>query len=413
MSQEVFLQEQKPEIISNVPTETESSVVFNTINELWPKINTLTDKQKDKDDAFRRLFNIDQKTLEIFDKFSKEPITHFNINLTNNIGTNLIYFLTKILYFQFLEPPYNIETGLEINKIKKQLGKDLHRINIYIKTDDSDEPKLISKNVWFKDPPENTMFKSELENVDFFNKLLKEAADKTKSIITSNDIDIIDIASIQQVVEFTNGAILSAINDSSKVELLGFQLDKKLLILITPRQKSVVWTFTTELKDISLNSIYDKMKYIPSWGTLEWTLTMNLNDLSYSLTVNFEFNISYPHLPSNISNNNTPRLEQTETTIQRYKNKVSEIGKGTINYIQDNPRAIASVGTAGILGSTVSALFLAALLGGKTRKLLRHKRKNRKSICKNKYYRFKNYYTKKTIRKNKRRKTKNKNITVK
>ena len=98
---------------------------------------------------------------------------------------------------------------------------------------------------------------------------------------------------------------------------------------------------------------------------------------------------------------------QSETTIQKFKN----VGKGAIDFAKENPETVATgVGAAAVLGSTAGMLFLAGILGGKSKKRLRNKRQNRKTI--RPIYKGKNRKQNKTrrtgksIRKNKQRKTK-------
>jgi hypothetical protein len=81
------------------------------------------------------------------------------------------------------------------------------------------------------------------------------------------------------------------------------------------------------------------------------------------------------------------------------------MGQQVINFVTENPGKVATGVTVAAIGATIP-LYLPALLalGGKTKKHLHSKHKNRKTIRKNKHHE-----TRKTIRKNKRRKTKKHN----
>jgi hypothetical protein len=398
------------------------SQVFDEISRLWQVINPppveydkldpiqkkekeneeANIKEKDKNGSFEQLFNIniDTETSDIWKKFKENPFdTPFNIRLPNNRENNLIYYFTKCLYFTYQQSLYNTTTGLDIASIKDQLDKDLHRTDIFINQIE------INKDIWFGDNN-----KTKIGNVDTFNRMLIEGADKKNTTISLNDINIIDISSIQQIVGFTADTIISYLVGKvieGKPFLADQGKEKILNINIYPEETNVIWNIQIVLKDRLLAStgLYDSMDDIPNWGTLNLKLTMNINNLSYELEIDFTIETT-PQLPSQVSDDDIlqpEQIEQSESTIQKYTNKISNMGKGALDYTEDNPTTVATGVGATAIGVTVGTLLATGLfaLGGKTKKRNQKKRKNRKTIRKNKLHK-----TRKTIQKNKQRKTK-------
>ena len=359
------------DFVKKQPDLLPDSNVFKEISKLWLTINknmdgtdmTDDEKHEDKESSLEKLFNINEKTLELFNAFINYPINTplpFTISVANNKDTNLIYYFTKVLFFQNRTPPYN-ETGIDIKWIKRQLGKDLHRMNIYI------NKTLINKDIWFLDPGINVKIKEGDENTDTFNMLLIEEANKNKTTISLDLITLFDIASIQQMIQYANDSIVGGLAHYG-IMLKGG--DKTLNITITSTSKTVVWDIVSRL--VNVNDVGDALSLdlVKPWGFLISKLTMNLNNLSYSLT----------------------------STIQK---DMSNMGEKAVNYIKENPSKVATgVTVAAVLGTM--PLYLPALLalGGKSKKNLHNKHKNIKTRRKNKRRK-----TRKYIKKNKRRKT--------
>ncbi len=354
------------------PDSLPDSKVFQEINKLWPTVNKNIDgtdmnpdqKEENKKTSLENLFNINQETLEKINSLNNDPLNTplpFTISLTNNKDTNLIYYFTKVLFFQNTTPPYN-ETGIDIKWIKTQLGKDLHRIDIYI------NKKPINRDMWFLDPGINTNIRLENENANIFNMLLIETANKNKTTINLDLINLFDIASIQQMIQYAVDTIVVGLASYGINQQGG---NKTINITINRTTKTVVWKIISRLVNIYDVGDAASLDLVPAWAFLVSELTMNLNELSYSLT----------------------------STI---KKDISNMRQQAINLVTENPGKAATVLTLAALGATVP-LYLPTLLalGGKSKKHLRIKHKNRKTIRKNKHHK-----TRKTIRKNKRRKTK-------
>jgi hypothetical protein len=234
-------------------------------------------------------------------------------------------------------------------------------MNIYI------NKTLINKDIWFLDPGINVKIKEGDENTDTFNMLLIEEANKNKTTISLDLITLFDIASIQQMIQYANDSIVGGLAHYG-IMLKGG--DKTLNITITSTSKTVVWDIVSRL--VNVNDVGDALSLdlVKPWGFLISKLTMNLNNLSYSLT----------------------------STIQK---DMSNMGEKAVNYIKENPSKVATgVTVAAVLGTM--PLYLPALLalGGKSKKNLHNKHKNIKTRRKNKRRK-----TRKYIKKNKRRKT--------
>lgn len=346
------------------------SKVFQEINELWPIVNKNEDgtdmnaeqKEENKKTSLENLFNINQETLEKINSLNNNPLNTplpFTISLTNNKDTNLINYFTKVLFFQNTTPPYN-ETGIDIKWIKTQLGKDLHRIDIYI------NKKPVNSDMWFLDPGTNTNIRQENKNSDIFNRLLIETANKNKTTINLDLINLFDLASIQQIIQYGVDAFVVGLTRYG-ITLQGG--NKTINITINRTTKTVVWKIISRLVNIYDVGNASSLDLVPAWAFLVFEFKMNLNDLSYSLT----------------------------STI---KKDISNMGQRAINYVTENPGKAAIGVTVAAVGATIP-LYLPALLalGGKTKKHLRSKHKNIKTIRKNKRRK-----TRKTIRKNKKTK---------
>ncbi len=382
--------EEYNDFVKNNPTLLPKTELFDEINRLYPVINTSTnmdEKEADKKQAIFTLFNPNPDV----NKFLEDPINNeLNVTLTNNSETNLYYFFTKALYFTYKHSAdFNTETGtLNINVIKQQLGADLHRVTVSVNN------IVIPKETLEVYAQNNQSY----EEVDYFNtQVIIPSADKQQTPISLNIINLIDLSCIQQNIQFISDSILETLSTFSIFQRGG---DKKLDIVINSQEQYVVWNIESTFIIMSDNPA--------EWGKLTALLRFNFKDLSYSFKINitkFETPISLnpqvepPFLPPRVQPDNTP---QTESTMQKYSSKLSNMGKGTINYVKSNPVTVATgVGAAATLGSAVGALFLAGVLGGKTKKRLHNKRKKRKTIRKNKHRK-----TRKTNRKNKYRNTK-------
>jgi hypothetical protein len=374
------------------------SEVFEKINELWPILNTAgndptlthNEKQQRKDDEKDKSINILFQQNDALNAFFENPLSSplDNITLTNNPSIDLYYFFTKVLYYTSLTSFNN--GSINISSIKDQLGRDIPRARFVVNGDELSREQYLD-------------ISQDRDRTDMFNRKLIISANEQKTLIDQNIINIIDICCIQQLISFLGDSILD--------KLAGYGISQKggaktTRIFINSEKKEVDFFITSSLKNI--NYIPDDVtdiSQLPVWGEFICTFKMDISNLSYSLKVSITKELSSSQVPDD----NIP-----QSTIQKYKNQMYNIGTRTINYakdktapainyIKENPSKVATgVGTTAI-GATVGTLLATGLfaLGGKTKKRLHKKRKNRKTIHKNKRRK-----TNKKIHKNKKNKTK-------
>jgi|LakMenEpi03Aug12_release.lakeMendotaPanAssembly.Ray.scaffolds.fasta_scaffold218888_2 hypothetical protein len=385
--------EEYNDFIKNNPMLLPTTEVFDEINRLYPLINTsknIIEKEAEKQKAVFTLFNPNPD----FNQFLQDPLnTPLNVTLTNNSETNLYYFFTKTLYFTYKDSPFNDETGtLNTSVIKDQLGADLHRIAISVNN-------IVIPSKSFAVYVDNSQ---RYKSVDYFNsEIIIPEADKEQTPISLNIINLVDLSCIQQNIQFISDSI---INPFAKYEIFQMGGNKSLNIIINSQEQYVDWNAESTLIYMDYEG-----KGPAEWGVINIVFRINFKDLSYSCKINITKHeipkslnpqVEPEFLPPKNQINNVP---QSESTIQKYSSKISNIGKGAIDYTKQNPAKVATVVGTTAIGATVGTLLATGLfaLGGKTKKRSHKKRKNRKTVRKNKQRK-----TRKSIHKNKQHKTK-------
>jgi hypothetical protein len=358
--------------------------VFDQINQIYPTIirNSANEIEEDRQNALYTLFNTPQQVGQYF----QDPSSSLNITLPNNNDYNLYTFLTKVLYFQKREI---FKTGkIDISQVKHQLGKDLHRAgNITINGVLVPNEELLA----FADKDQA------YEEVDYFNLRLMESINTQNTPISLNTINLTDLCCIQQSIQFVSDMIVYPLASAGVMQRGG---EKKINIIINSNEQYIESYIDSLLVALDYN---DPMALPSEWGNFIGKLNFNLKNLTYSFQIDINKNpISTPadqgqgtqeaNIESSLGNQNLQK--PGSSTLQSYASNISNIGQGAIDYVKNNPDTVAKgVGTAAVLGSSVGMLFLAGILGGKSKKHLRNKNNNKQ----NKY--------RKTIRKNKKHKT--------
>jgi hypothetical protein len=349
---------------------------------------TLQDaKEKEIRNQKIELANQEEK-LEQIKKKERDELTDLDITLTNNDAVNLYDFFTKALFFSSVTYFINETETIDIASVITQLGKDLHRMSISINDEIINKDEFMELIMNEETGNEERKAKEGSVNVEYFNKKLKNVAEMSginEDKIT-NIISTIDVCSIQQIISVVSDMICNYLAPYSII-----QKDSKkgvtVAIIINPMGQYVETSIISPLIVMSPTSV---VPFI-NWGTFTGTLKMDIENLTYSFHLIIEKDKISP-------------TEQANNTQKIIEQQVSNMGIGAINYVKENPTQVATgVGTASILGSSVGALLLAGVLGGKTkkRKNIKIVHKNRKTVRKNKPHK-----TRKTIYKNKRRKTK-------
>ena len=364
-----------------------------------------TERDEDKKNSLQALYklptSITRKMKDLLDNSIDTTI------LTNKSNINIYDYLARGLYYNIRTTVEDTVTNkdkttktvkrdnLNISIIKHQLGADLNRLgNIQINT------RIITPNEILqnssketKDNPETeiTGQPTDYEKVDYFNTVLMETLDKESIPISLNLINLIDLCSIQQVIQFTVDMITEQLYNYSISQQGG---NKSLKIVLTKKEQYIELSIESYLRNTSSEYLdkYPKAQSLadtPLWGTLNCVLKINLQNLSYSNKIKFTI------------------TEQSIIIFVFDKSRVAV--ENSFDYAKENPRTAASVGAPIVLGSAVGALFLAGVLGGKTNKHSYKKYKNRKSTRKNnKKNKKKN--KKKNNNKNKRYTKKNKKL---
>jgi hypothetical protein len=370
--------------IEDNPTLLPKTTVFNEIDNIYkkeildnPNFNNQDPevareaKNNDRDKAMYSFFSNADK---IDTYFKQEIITEpLDIILKNNPDSNLYVFSTKVLWYSLSSCFKHGE--LDISVIKDKTGNDLHRSDTIVNGQEL----------------EREIYSAKLDNyerTDYLNLTLMDFIDKAKLTISLNTINLIDILRIQNLIQVPIDSVITFLS-SKGINLGGFSgVKSKMLkykLILNSDEQYIECNFNSPFINIDENGeiIVD--------GMFRCWFKANLLDLSYSFKVFINPpKQSQPILKQSLQpqESQLEKSEQSESAIQEYTNKISNLGKGAINYAKDNPATVATgVGAAAILGSTAGMLVLAGVLGGKTKKRSRlHKKlKNKKTIRKNKH----------------------------
>jgi len=360
------------QFVNSNPTKLPATEIIQDINEkfiqLKQDINEGGGLENYKKNELYNLFNVSDIM-----RNKLNDITNYSINdtLNNNANSNLHNFLTKIIFYTFAKSEVFKDNMLDITKIKTQLGKDLHRIK-KIRINGVDIPK--QELLKFADVGEYD------KEVDFYNLLIMNSIDKQNIPINLNTINIIDICSIQQIIQFVSDLFLSELINKGILQQGG---DILLNIVLTNETQYIEFGIISKL--------LDRENPEQSWGKFDCVLKMNLLDLLYSVKL---------IITNNTLQENPP--QKSEQMTSRVKNEIVNIGKNVTDFTKENPGSVAAgVGVTTVLASGVGTLLAIGLLGGKTKKGLYKKRAIRKTK-----QTYKKRSGRKTKRKNNRRKRK-------
>jgi hypothetical protein len=359
------------QFVNETPTKLPPTEIIQDINkkfiQLKQDINEGGGIENYKKNELYNLFNVSDIM-----RNKLNDITNYVINdtLNKNANSNLHNFLTKVIFYTFAKSDVFKDNMLDITKIKTQLGKDLHRIK-KIRINGVDIPK--QELLKFADVGEYD------KEVDFYNLLIMNSIDKQNIPINLNTINIIDICSIQQIIQFVSDLFLSELINKGILQQGG---DILLNIVLTKENQYIEFGI--------ISNLLDRENPEKSWGKFDCVLKMNLFDLSYSVKLI-------------ITNNTLQENQQLKSEpITRVKNEIVNISKNVADFTKENPGSVAAgVGVTTVLASGVGTLLAIGLLGGKTKKRLYKKR----TIQKTKQT-YKKRSGRKTKRKNNRRKRK-------
>jgi hypothetical protein len=345
-------------------------------------LNEQIDRDTDRDNSINTLFDTNNVSL-LNNYMSQERFSKpLDITLHNNADSNLYYAVTKILWYA-IPRCFDVDATLNINVIKEQVGKDLHRSNMSI----NNGPNL--------DLAEFAEFSKKSNNVgetDYFNLMLMDIIKEQKFPINMNTINLIDLCRIQQCIQFCLDAMtvmLTKKNMSQGGEAGQQNTSLTYNIVLNPTEQYI------ETMCSSPTLQFTNEGNILVGGNVTIWFKTNISDLTYSLRILFD--PPKPETQDFASEIAIPQ-ENRQSMIQEYTNRMSDIGKGTINYAKNNPAKVATgIGAAAVLGSTAGILMLAGLLGGKS------------SYLRNKNTKKKTKKTKKPKKKTKNAKKKTKN----
>ena len=352
-------------------------------------LNEQIDRDTDRDNSINTLFDTNNVSL-LNNYMSQERLSKpLDITLHNNTDSNLYYAVTKFLWYA-LPRCFNVDATLNINVIKEQVGKDLHRANMSI----NNGPNL--------DLTEFAEFSKKSNNVgetDYFNLMLMDVFKEQKFPINMNTINLLDLCRIQQCIQVCLDAItvmLTEKNISQGGEAGQKNSSLTYNIVLNPTEQYIETMFSSPTFQITDEG------YILVGGNVTAWFKTNISDLTYSLRIFID--PPKPETQDFASEIAIPQ-ENRQSMIQEYTDRMSDIGKGTINYAKNNPAKVATgIGAAAVLGSTAGILMLAGLLGGKssylrnknTKKNTKNAKKNAKKKTKNAKKKTKN--TKKTAK---------------
>ena len=275
--------------------------------------------------------------------------------------------------------------------IKNQVGKDIFRLG--------KNSLLINNKVY-----EGIDNLNKYENTDIFNETIMNVMNNAGILIDLNNINIIDIFIQQNIGNFLSMAItLFASYLIPGNEIINENGDLKYLFIST--------NYTVK-KEIILNKV--EQKILLSGGTelylegeiagnFSFILNIDLKNKKYSLD-NFTLNF-------NVENIITPNTNSSDNLVESVDSSLSNINNKAYNFINKHKGKIAAgVAVSGL--ASVGALYLAGILGGKSKKLQRSKKlktkKLQQSKIKNKYLRNKSkkqYYNRLKKQRNKKNKT--------
>lgn len=273
--------------------------------------------------------------------------------------------------------------------IKKQVGKDIFRLG--------KNALLINNKVY-----EVTDIFEKYENTDNFNETIMKVMINEGILIDLNNINIIDIFIQQNIGNFLSMAIIQfasklipgneIINENGDLKYLlisrNFQKDKpmKREITLNKQKQNILISGETEL-------------YLQGElaGNFSFILNIDLKNKKYSLdNLTINFNVENIITPNNNSSDNLE--ESVDSSLSKIKNKA-------YNFINNHKGKIAAVVAASGVVS-VGALYLAGVLGGKSKKLQRSITSKKLKTKKLKRNKIKNKYLRNKSKKQRNKKNK-------
>uniref|UniRef100_A0A6C0KN41 Uncharacterized protein n=1 Tax=viral metagenome TaxID=1070528 RepID=A0A6C0KN41_9ZZZZ len=244
-------------------------------------------------------------------------------------------------------------------QFKRQIYMDILRTVIYLNNNLLPKDQIIVEDDYNK-------------TVNNFNLFIMKTMENNKTLIKMNTVLKIDLLMCQNIINFFSNALIIFVNNKVNPEFSNqtsvnkdislFLTDKEQYILINYRCKIII-TYDNEL-----NPEYD-------CGNCNLSLKIDLKNDTYSLE---NFNLNYnvdncipPYYQNNIINSEESRLS-------KFKKDASKFKKDASKFVSNNKGTIAAgVASTGLI--SVGALYLAGILGGKTKKKNFKRKKTKKN----------------------------------